>query len=30
MLVGALPFDGYTNEDVIAAIKKGEIQHQNP
>ena len=27
MLVGALPFEGYTNEEVIAAIKKGEIKH---
>lgn len=30
MLVGCLPFDGQTNEEVIASIKKGEIKHQNP
>ena len=30
MLVGSLPFDGYTNEEVIASIKKGEIQHRSP
>jgi len=30
MLVGSLPFQGYSNEEVISAIKKGDIKHANP
>lgn len=29
MLVGSLPFDGETNEEVIKNIKKGQIIHKN-
>lgn len=29
MLVGGLPFNGPSNEAVIAAIKKGKIIHSN-
>ncbi len=27
MLVGALPFDGNSNEEVIESIKKGDIKY---
>ncbi|MFN9905401.1 MAG: protein kinase domain-containing protein, partial [bacterium] len=30
ILTGSLPFNGYSNESVIAAIKKGEIKHHHP
>ena len=29
LLVGSLPFNGNSNEEVVAAIKKGKIVHQN-
>ena len=29
MLVGSLPFDGKSNEAVVATIKKGKIVHSN-
>jgi len=29
MLVGSLPFDGATNEEVIQNIKRGQIVYQN-
>ncbi len=29
ILTGSLPFNGYSNESVIAAIKKGEIKHHH-